>query len=123
MVVTDDSLPVVHSLLLNLAAQASSVLVNGPLLAKSSKRVMRTYVAIELLKTSFYNNFHVTTTLPPSITYQHLQMWPANESASNNNLQSEHKHKMRPLCAVFFALVCVIKFLAKHRKITLANIS
>jgi len=26
-----------------------------------------TYVAVKLLKTSFYKNFHVTTTLPPSI--------------------------------------------------------
>ena len=81
------------------------------------------YVAVKLLKTWFYKNFHVTTTLPPSITYQHLQMWPAKESASNNNLQTEHKHKMHPLSAIFSALVCLIKFLAKHRKITLANIS
>jgi len=43
-----------------------------------------------------------------------LQMWPAKESASNNNLQTKHS---------FFALVCLIKFLAKHRKITLANIT
>ena len=50
-------------------------------------------------------------------------MWPAKESASSNNLQTEHKYKMRPLCAIFFALVWLIKFLAKHRKITLANIS
>jgi len=72
------------------------------------------YIAVKLLKTSFYNNFHVTTTLPSSITYQHLQMWTANESASNNNLQTEHKYKMRLMCAIFFALVWLIKFLAKH---------
>jgi len=65
----------------------------------------------------------MTTTLPPSITYQHLQIWPAKESAAINNLQTEHKYKMRPLSAVFFALVCLIKLLAKQRKITVANIS
>ena len=81
------------------------------------------YVAVKLVKTSFYKNFHVTTTLPPSISYQHLQMWPAKESASNNNLQAEHKYKMRLMCAIFFALVCLVKFLAKYPKITLDNIS
>ena len=49
-------------------------------------------------------------------------MRPANESASNNNLQTEHKYKMRLMFAIFFALLC-LKFLAKHLKITLANIS
>ena len=78
--------------------------MNGPLLAKGKQHDVIMYVAVKLLKTSFYNNFHVTTTLPPSITYQHLQMWPANESASNINLQTEHKYKMRPLCAIFFSL-------------------
>jgi len=80
-----------------------------------------TYVAVNLLKTSFYNNFHVTTTLPPSITKTVANV-ACNESASNN-LQTEHKYKMRLMCTIFFALLCLIKFLAKHRKITLANIS
>ena len=54
--------------------------MNGVLLAKGKEHDVITYVAVKLLKTSFYNNFHVsdvTTTLSPSITYQHLQMWPA----------------------------------------------
>ena len=59
--------------------------MNGLLLAKGKQRNVITYVAIKLLKASFYNNFHVTTTLPPSITYQHLQMWPAKESASKKS--------------------------------------
>ena len=96
--------------------------MNGLLLAKGNQHDVIMYVAVKL-KTSFYTNFHMTMTLPPSITYQHLQMWLAKESASNNNLQTEQKQKMRPLCAIFVALVCLIKFLAKHRKITLANIS
>ena len=80
------------------------MLVNGLLLAKGKEHDVITYVAVKLLKTTFYNNFHVTdvtTTLPPSITHKHLQMWPANESASNNNLQTEHKYKMRLMCAIF----------------------
>ena len=97
--------------------------MNGLLLAKGKQHDVITYVTVKLLKTSFYNNFHVSdvTTLPPSITYQHLQMWPANEAASNNNLQTAHKYKMHLLCAIFFVPVCLMKFLAKHRRITLAN--
>ena len=69
--------------------------MNGLLLAKAKEHDVITYVAVKLLKKSFYNNLihvrDVTTTLPPSINCQHLQMWPANESASNNNLQTEHR--------------------------------
>ena len=75
------------------------------------------YVAVKLLKTSFYKDFHVTMTLPPSITYQHLQMWPAKESASNNNLQTEHKYKMRLMCTIFIALVCLMKFWLNTEKL------
>ena len=51
-------------------------------------------------------------------------MWPAKESASNNNLQTERKYKMRLLSAIFLRQCAwQNKLLAKHRKITLANIS
>ena len=79
--------------------------MNDLLLAKGKEPYVITYVAVKLLKISFYNNFHVsdvTTTLPLLIIYQHLQMWPANESASNKNLQTEHKYKMHLMCAIFF---------------------
>ena len=79
--------------------------MNGLLLAKGKEHDIIMYVASKLLKTSFYNNFYVSdvvTTLPPSFTYQHLQMWPSNESASKNNLQTEHKYKMHLMCAIFF---------------------
>ena len=44
-------------------------------------------------------------------------MWPANESVSNNNLQTEHKYKTRLMCAIFFALLCLIKFLTNTEKL------
>ena len=77
--------------------------MNGLLLAKGKQHDVITYVAVKLLKTSFYKNFHCDDDITSINYFEHLQMWPAKESASNNNLQT--KHKMRLMCAIFCASV------------------